>query len=409
MKLKNQGKGLGGLLLLSFFLAPGVQAKAADASKAKVSWYANINRALMHVDDGFQKDTYFVDNFSKSSRAGITGETKLDECLTVGGKLEMEFATASTSSVNQLNRNNASTVNQENVHEGIKIRQVDTWVKGDFGQLSLGHGSTASWTTVSSDLSGTADTVGYAGPYGMASGFYFHPKDSLSAVTPAADPRVSGVFNPYDGLARKDRIRYDSPKFYGFSLSGSINSSEKDHVINTATTAGKKYGSDIALRYEDTIQHDIKLLGAISLYKISKGSDEKAAKVWDASFAALHEETGINGAIQYASKTLPNPTAGTWDKKPKFARVALGLISDLNHYGPTNFVVDYAYSKNSIINDDKGKGYGFGVVQQLKKVNSEVYFGVRNLKYKVVNDTTPYDKILAVMTGLRINLGGKLS
>jgi len=407
MKLKNQGKRLGGLLFLSLFLAPGVQAKAPSTSKADVSWYANINRALMHVDDGHQKDTYFVDNFSKSSRAGIIGETKLDECLTVGGLAELEFATASTSSVNQLNKNNADQTNTgENSHDGIKIRQVDTWVKGDFGKLSLGHGSTASWTTVASDLSGTADTVGYMGPYGMASGFYFHTKDSQDPVV-VGNPRVADVFNPNDGLARKDRVRYDTPNFYGFSLSGSINSGEKDEDANRANVnAGRKYGSDIALRYADTLQ-GVQLQGAVALYKLSKGSNDKAVKVWDASLAALHQETGINGALQYATKTMSEVNALT--NKPKFTRVALGLISDLNHYGPTNFVVDYAHSKNSIANDDKGKGYGLGVVQQLKKVNSEVYFSVKRLKYKLVDDTIPYDHILAVMTGLRVNLGGKLS
>lgn len=413
MKLKNQGKRLGGLLFLSFFLAPGVHAKAAKAVEA--DWYVNINRAMMHVNDGFQKDTYFVDNNSKSSRAGITGEKVLDDHFKVGGKMEMELVTSSSASVNQLNRNATGVVakpagaardisNTNAVHDGIKIRQIDTWLKGSFGQLSLGHGSMASWTTVASDLSGTADTIGYVGPWLMAGGMNFHNNTSTSKVA-ATDPTVLTVFSPYDiEFARQSRVRYDTPSFAGFSLSGSVYNGASE---STATLPAVKYGSDTALRYSNKF-NGVKLLGAVAFSRLSKGSNIKNQKIWDASFAALHEATGINAAINVANKTLANNTA-TLTKKQKFNRVQLGLISDLNCYGPTNFVVDYAQSKNALENDAKGKGYGFGVVQQLKKVNSEVYVSIRRLKFDRPLADLHYNKMLAAMAGIRVSFGGKLA
>jgi len=407
MKLKNQGKGLGGLLFLSFFLAPGVQAKAPEAAaKADVSWYANINRALMHVDDGHQKDTYFVDNFSKSSRAGITGETKLDENLSVGGKLELELMSANTYSVNQLNKNASSTTG-ESAHDGIKIRQVDTWLKSDFGQLSLGHGNTASWTAVASDLSGTADTVGYVGPFCMAGGMYFHKKDNTNPLDTVHDPLVKEAFSPYDGFARQSRVRYDSPTFAGFTLSASMYNGgpDRNKLSDDAGTINYvKYGSDAALRYSSNFK-DVDVLGAIAFSKMSRGSDDRNQKIWDASLAALHKDTGIN----FARKTLASDSelGNVTTKKPTFSRVQLGLIKDLNHYGSTNFVVDYSHTKHALADDAKGKGYGIGVVQQLKKVNSEVYFAVRKLKYEQIDQK--YDNMLAAMAGIRVSFGGKLS
>ena len=319
-----------------------------------------------------------------------------------------------------------------------------------WGKLSLGHGNTASYTTVGKDLSGTADTIGYySGPYAMAGGVYFHEKGSTSqvAVDSAAvtagnaytsDPRVVNVFNPYDGLSRKDRIRYDSPSFCGFSLSGSISSGEPDNTTagynlapngSNSGVAGRRYGSDIGLSYNDVLGDEVQLVGGVSLYKVSKGDNDKALKVWDASIAALHLDTGLNIALNHAKKTaadqittplaLPAGTGGnavfnggTITKKPTFSRVQLGLIADLNCYGSTNFVVDYAQSKNSYVDSDKGKSYGAGVVQNLKKVNSQLYVGVRNMKYSNTSSTTVlngYDKIFAAMAGIKINFGGKLS
>lgn len=425
MKLKNQGKGLGGLLLLSACLAPNVVYAKAASKPVEAKWYVNINRAAMHVNDGYQRDTYFVDNAAESSRAGITGEKRLDNCCNfVGGTAELEFASASTTSVNQLNRTNASTSTDPigvSSHEGIRIRAVEGWIRNSsWGKLTLGHGAQSSYTVVGKDLSGTTETIGYySGPYAMAGGMYFHVKDSTTPVTGlAGTPRVINVFNPYDGLGRKDRVRYDSPKFCGFSVTGSISSGEPDNAVvgnqvptGMATgTVGRRYGSDLALNYDDTLNHAVRLLGGVSMYKVSKGSDEKALKVWDASLAALHLDTGINVAVNLAKKTLPNTsTANSITKKPQFSRVQLGLITDLNCYGSTNFVADFAKSKNSYTDDDKGTAYGVGVVQNLKRVNSQLYVGVRSMKYKQNVTTTTYDRMLAAMAGLKINFGGKLS
>lgn len=436
MKLKNQGKRLGGLLFLSFFLAPGVHAKAAEKD-ATAEWYLNINRAMLHADDGYQKDTYFVDNYNKSTRLGITGEKKLDNCFTVGGKLEIQYTNPNSVYVSQVSKNGAASSGEDTT---FNVRQADTWIKGPFGQISLGHGSMGGFTAIGSDLSGTADTIGYAGPWLMGSLIRFHQSGSTVAAT---GPTIIQAFSPYETMFyRQNRLRYDTPTFAGFTLSGSIYSGnipalamyDGTSLAGTGITA-QKYGTDVALRYSNCFE-GVKLLGAITFNRLSKGNGAVAAgdinntKVWDASFAVLHVPTGINGSVQYAQKTLANPGAPTTiatvatqptygiptriatypTQKPKFGRVQLGLISDLNCYGPTNFVVDYTQTKNNLENEGKGKGYGAGVVQQLKKVNSEVYVGVRRLKYTAPAATAiSYDKILQAFAGIRVSLGGKLA
>jgi len=409
MKLKNQGKRLGGLLFLSFFLAPGVHAKAVEKENdATAEWYLNINRAMLHADDGYQKDTYFVDNYNKSTRLGFTGEKKLDNCLTVGGKLEIQYTNPNSVLVSQASRNGA------NEDSTFNVRQADTWIKGNFGQLSLGHGSMSGFTAIASDLSGTSDTIGYAGPWLMGSLMKFHQTGSQVA---ANGPTILQAFSPYETIFyRQNRVRYDTPTFAGFTLSGSIYSGNIPALATLdgtyTTEVGQKYGTDTTLRYSNSFE-GVKLLGAISFNRLSKGNgagnpaDQNNSKVWDGSFAVLHEATGINGSVDYAQKTLATP--GARQNKPKFGRVQLGLISDLNCYGHTNFVVDYTQTKNNIEDNGKGKGYGVGVVQQLTKVNSEVYAGVRRLKYNTPVVGVSYDKLLQAFAGIRVSLGGKLA
>jgi hypothetical protein len=238
-------------------------------------------------------------------------------------------------------------------------------------------------------------------------------------------------------------MRYDTPTFAGFTLSGSIYSGsisssgalDKLSVAsgNSAAAPQQKYGTDLTLRYSGGFS-GVKLLGAVTTNRLSKGNggttadDAQNMKVWDGSLSALHVNSGINATVNYAQKTLANPgLANAWGltgadatgtvlplnyptKKPKFGRVALGLISNLNCYGSTNFIVDYTQTKNNFEDDGKGKAYGLGVVQQLKKVNSEVYVAVRQLKYSTPSiSTIQYDKIFQAFAGIRVNFGGKLS
>jgi hypothetical protein len=75
-----------------------------------------------------------------------------------------------------------------------------------FGKLSLGQGDTASNGTSEVDLSGTT-VVNYSSIADMAGAFFFRDDDD-NVITSIADS-----FSNFDGLSRRDRIRYDTPKF----------------------------------------------------------------------------------------------------------------------------------------------------------------------------------------------------
>lgn len=347
---------------------------------AGTSWYGQLNRDMVHVNDGFQKDIYFLDNDASGSRAGITGDMELAPGYTVGGKFELSVLSNDGSSASQLN----ATPN-----DSIGIRHADTWIITDLGTVSLGKGSMATDNTAEVTFAGV-DNVSYSGAPGNLGGMYFHEKGATTQVT-TASPRISQYFNNYDGLGRRDRLRYDSPMFGGAKLSMSI------ARVNT------QYATDIALTYDNDNHDCLRVGGALGYYRLSKNTNFRAEKVVDGSLAVLHKPTGLNAAVSFARRDRVNAN----DKRHRYGYVQVGKMMELNSLGNTNLAVDYFKSKHSVANDDSARSVGLGVSQHLDNINSEVYAGVR--QYKLKSGATNYDNVYAAILGFKFKMGGPLS
>ena len=176
-----------------------------------LEFYGQINKGVLVFDDGGSTLGYFpVDNGNSSSRAGLRLYTVLYEGWSFGGNLEWEWNPYSTTNVNQLNRDDFDW-------ETDLLRKAEVYLESEnFGKLWLGQGSMASDATAEVDLSGTV-VVGYSLVSDMAGGPFFRLDDGdLSSV------HVKDAFTNFDGLGRKLRVRYDTPKFAGFSLATSV-------------------------------------------------------------------------------------------------------------------------------------------------------------------------------------------
>jgi hypothetical protein len=80
----------------------------------------------------------------------------------------------------------------------------------------------------------------------------------------------------------------------------------------------------------------------------------------------------------------------------------LGYIADIFSVGSTAFAVDYGVYKNirRTSNNDDADTFGLFVVQNIKKWNSEFYFGYRN--YSLDRDAIDFKDINAAMMGIRV-------
>lgn len=366
--------------LLGFFLAVSIlfvfnnNAYCAGALKfekndVSIQLYGQINRAVLFTYDGDGSDTYHVDNDNSSTRIGakIKANPAVAEGLTVGANLEFEYESNASNKVSQIN-------SDPNDDDFVK-RKIEAFVEGKYGKLTLGHGPTASDGTTEVDLSGTK-VVSYSRVAAFAGGslFYDETADALSGTS------ISSVFNNMDGYARKDRIRYDSPKFSNFQVAVSTTAENGDDAEDIAVRYKNKFGSTKVsaavsfVNFRSSNSLDNQFSGSVSCLFDSGFNVTLAAGMRD------FDASGRDEAIFYFGK--------------------LGYIAKLTPIGTTAFSIDYGQYDDIKVENDEANTVGVMVVQKLKKWNTEIYAGFRH--HELDRNGADFDDILAGMAGLRV-------
>jgi hypothetical protein len=344
---------------------PSLQSVVKPGSdKVDVQLYGQVNRGVMYADDGNDSDFYFVDNDNSSTRLGINAKTKTGGDLEFGAWFEVQFESNSSSVVSQTN-NSAGPDN-------FTQRHLDFFLESKrFGKLSIGQGNTASNETSEVDLSGTS-LIGYSSVEDVAGGLFFfnNTTRSLSGTT------VGNVFDNMDGLSRKDRLRYDTPEFFGFALAGSA-------VENNA--------ADMALRYNRKVS-GYKLSGAIAY----------------ADPGSLTVDNQLNGSVSILLDAGFNATLAAGKQFMRasgrddatFYYTKLGYLKKYFDIGPTAVSFDYAINNDVAQNGDEADAFGLQFVQNLTDWRTELYLGYRHFSLdRTGND---FENINAFLGGGRI-------
>jgi Gram-negative porin len=336
-----------------------------------LEFYGQINKGLLVFDDGGSTLGYFpVDNGNSSSRVGLRLYGAINEGWSLGGNLEWEWTPYSTNHVNQLNRDDFDW-------DADLLRKAEFYLESkQYGKLWLGQGSMASDTTAEVDLSGTS-VVGYSLVADMAGGPFFRMTDGqLSSV------EVKDAFTNFDGLGRKLRVRYDTPKFAGFSLATSVGTQVvPDETHNTVW--------DVAARYESTIE-DYKIAGAVAYSRPDEDADDS---LFDGSISILHEPTGL-------SLTLAAAYSDEETVDGRYGYVKLGYQTDLFEVGKTAFSVDTYFGEDIADSSTDSTSFGAQLVQNLDYYQTELYLGVRSYSYEEA--VADIDDSYAVLAGARV-------
>ncbi|MEP3945052.1 porin [Ascidiaceihabitans sp.] len=329
----------------------------SDDSAFRLTFSGQLNRGILLTDDGEDTDAFFVDNDNSSTRFRLNGEADVGS-LTAGFVVEIQTESNSTASVNQ---------NTQSVSLEFDPRKLEIFLAGNFGTLYLGQGQTASDGTSEQDLSGTT-VVGYSGVADFAGGLLLRQADgTLTAIN------VGSVFANFDGQSRRDRVRYDTNKFGGFSLSAGFNDNE---------------GGDIALRYAET-------LGSVKLAAALAYSRTDTLSRVNGSISGLHEPSGLSLTLAAGRDDLD---AGGRD--PEFGYLKVGYQTDkISKWGKTAFSVDYYDGSDIASLNDSSESYGLQVVQNIEKINTELYAGFRTYSYE--NGGPALNDLDAVLVGAR--------
>ncbi len=332
---------------------------AAQAVDFKIS--GQINRAVLWGDNGNDSDVKFVDNDNSSTRFRFTGENDFDDVWKVGIVWEVEM---------QSNPSNDSAIdigeNGDSTDVNFNERKIEFYVDHKkLGRLWLGQGDTASNYTAEVDLSGT-DVINYSSIVDMAGGFSFRDDDDNVVAY------ISDVFNNYDGLSRRDRVRYDTPTFFGFYASGSY--------MN-----GQTY--DLALRSAHEWQNFGKLAAAVAYVPGDTQRDDY--KQFDGSISFLHN-SGLNLTFSHGMRDFNNSDSD--DGKNYYGKLGY-------KFGKWAFSVDYTYSENIDQDGDKAKSVGGAAVWDIW--DSVQFYGSYRW-HELDRDNVNTDDVNAVMIGGRV-------
>ena len=198
-----------GLFVFASMVAILVLLPSAQAVDFKIS--GQINRAILWGDNGNDDDIKFVDNDNSSTRFRFTGSNEFDEDWKVGIVWEVEMQSNDSSDTEIDIGENGDTSDVD-----FNERKMEFYVNHNrFGRVWLGQGDTASNGTSEVDLSGT-DVVNYSSIEDMAGGFTFRDDDDNpigNGDGTGAAVSIGSAFSNFDGFSRRDRIRYDTPKF----------------------------------------------------------------------------------------------------------------------------------------------------------------------------------------------------
>lgn len=312
---------------------------SGGGERVKLALSGHVSRMVNIVDDGKNRTAYHVDNDNSESRVNLVGTAQATDDLTIGSRIELSIAPNKSGIVSQDNEEDNNNFDQRWAEVSFDSQQ--------FGKLSIGKGATASYGSASVDLSGTA-VIAYATIADTAGGMQFR-QSSDDALT---DIRIGDAFNSFDGLNRRNRLRYDSPALHGFRFATSAVSDQRYDAA--VYWGGQGYG--------------FKAAGAAAF---ADPNEENADLQYDGSFSLLHEKTGLNLTMSAGLQERD----GQSDAQNYYVKG--GWLTNLFSVGETAFAVDYTRSLNLPNNNDEGYSVGVAGVQLFEKLGTEIFLQYR--------------------------------
>lgn len=317
--------------------------------RVKLAISGQVNRAVNFANDGTSTETYFVDSDASNTRVRFIGTAKATDDLTLGTKIEIGVTSNESSEVSQVNRDSGNF---------FDVRWAQVSLDSErFGMISLGKGDTASNNSAEVDLSKT-NVVQYASIGDIAAGLLFRRK-SDDALT---DVRINDSFRNQDGKGRRDRARYDTPKFHGCYFAGSLVTDERWDLAFWFGLKGSGF----------------KAAGAAAVsYRVFQDT----GYLYNGSFSVLHEATGLNFTL--SASLLEQDNQGN----PVNLYVKAGWLARFFSLGTTALGVDFTRQENLPTDTDDGYSISGAVVQQFEDYGAELYLQYR--VYSLNRDVAP--------------------
>jgi len=343
-----------GIMILASVALALLAVPPGHAVDFKIS--GQINRAALYADDGDTAKWFFVDNDNSSTRFRFTGSNDFEDNWKVGIVWEVEMQSDPSNRISMDEGDNDFS----DVH--FDERKMEFWVE-KWGRLWLGQGDMASNNTSEVDLSGTT-VAAYSSVSDVGGSFEFMDDGTGTGIT------VSSSRSNFDGLSRKDRIRYDTPNYYGFYGAGSVGN-------NSIWDAAIFYAGDF---------------GWAKLAAAGAWAEGGTSQSWDGQFsssASLLLDSGLNFTVSYAVRDQDG--TNPWNI---FGKVGYQFLE--KHAAS----VQWSRTENLSAKDDKGDTFGLAYV--FSPWPSVEFYGTYYLHMLDRDQFSNPDDINVIMTGGRV-------
>lgn len=341
--------------------APGV-IKSQD--KIKLRLYGQLTRLFGFVGDGESVTFKQGELGNTTTRMGIDGRGKVTKDVNIRTRMEFGLRGGDRTGGNQFS-------NQAGGND-FDIRHLDViFSHKKAGAIWIGRGDTATNGTSEVNLAPVISTARLGGSIHHAIA-EFRLMDKNDGLATQQIGTVDRFFNSFDGAGRQNRIRYDSPTFFGFKASTSI--------ID-------KHNFDAALRYSG------KIAGTAIKAAVGYCNTQGARTAGDAACfgngGTIRGQSTVNGSVSVktpigigatfsGAKQWQNtsPTTVT-EGDPYNIQPSIWYTTKVTELGATTVEYAFQYCKHCGLKDDKGIGHAVSIAQKVDSIGGDYFIGFR--------------------------------
>jgi predicted porin len=406
-----------------------------------------VSRQLMFWDDGDTSDLYSVDNGLNTSRFRFTGSARINPDVQAGFMMEIDMRIGARSNqVSQIDDDGFSgaggILGGAAFGDGIGgagdsvigLRTANWYLDSQhWGKLTVGRLNTATSGISTIDLSNagvviTSEPGEYQGAFLMRNGVGALGSSWANQCggPSAAGPYSSDCFE--HGPSRRDAVRYDTPTYWGFQLSGAFG--EDDFWDAALRYSGEHHGfrfaAGVGYRWFYDREPD---LPAPALPAAPTGPlRDTGRRQWLASASVMHVATGLFVSAAYTNYEFHGANAnerfggvtGVGPDRPDIPLwwVDAGIQKNWTGWGPTTFYGEYghfddgtvgllanvAYPSlgpaagggfigNPVVLDSEVTWWGAGVIQKLDAAAMDVYVAYRQYQADAIISGGPANQI----------------
>lgn len=391
--------------------------------------YGEINRMALSWNDGVQKATRIVDNYSAPSVFGARGAAEVTRGWTTGFHVEAGLLQARSVAVSQ-NLPGGET------DWAPDLRYLDWFLRSNrYGTVTVGMTSTATDGIVLNDLSET-NAAASANIAMIGGDIMLRSADALDTGSGSLIDRTS--IGDFVGGAtidtqRRYAVHYETPFFKGLQFA----------------VAGADRFWDVALNYRVDLPNWSFRAGVGYLRDTNAG--ERAGlgftrdrREWKGSASLMHNPTGLFVTTAFVNRqfggfdtsnqavfgenmvdVLGNVIPGTVRPDLNYGYLKTGLRRQFTPFGDTKFYAETAVAKDGltglreggpkVVTSSELNMVGAGVMQDLDAYNTQVYLGYRHYAFDIeglrdsssqpggaIASPAPIKDINLVFSGVRI-------